>query len=174
MKMERSTLAWRHLAYAAGTAVIALGFAASVAAETIYRSVAPDGQVTYSSQPVPGSRETTALDIESLTPEQRHAAEELRHHDRVLAREADARWHALQARWRAADAAVSSAQRELRRAERALHAARVPRAGDRLGTVHGGSRLTAAYFDRLAAADRRVQAARKRLDEAYEARDAVK
>lgn len=52
--------------------------ATSAHAGTIYRSVGADGEASYSSLPVHGARESKAIEIERLTPEQRRASLQLR------------------------------------------------------------------------------------------------
>lgn len=77
--------------------------------------------------------------------------------------------------------ALASAQRSVIDAEAAYAAARErlqreaePRPGERLGLAGGGSRLTPAYFQRLAALEADVARARARLDEALAGRNALR
>ena len=147
---------------------------ASVQAETIYRSISPNGEVTYSSQPVPGARESTAVDIESLSPEQRRAGLLLRRQDKALSAEVNAQLQSREAEWRRVDREIVSAQRVLAQAERALQKGRTPLPGERRGNVSGGSRLTEAYFQRLRQLATRVEGAKASLDSAYAARNALK
>ena len=147
---------------------------ASVHAETIYRSISPNGEVTYSSQPVPGARESTAIDIESLSPEQRRAGLLLRRQDKALSAVVNAQLQAREREWRQVDREIVSAQKTLAHAERALQKGRTPLPGERRGNVGGGSRLTEAYFQRLRQLDTRVDGAKASLDRAYSARNALK
>ena len=147
---------------------------ASVRAETIYRSTSPNGEVTYSSQPVPGARTSKAIDIESLSPEQRRAGLLLRRQDKALSAQVNAQLRSREAQWRRVDREIVSAQKVLVAAERALRKGRTPLPGEWRGNVGGGSRLTEAYFQRLRQLDTRVEQAKARLDRAYSARNALK
>lgn len=162
----------------AATAVaVALGAVCAMAAahaETIYRSMSPDGEVTYSSQPLPGARTSTAIDIASLSPEQRRAGLLLRRQDKTLSAEANAQLQSLENQWRRVDREILSAQKALAEAERSLRKGRTPLPGERRGNVGGGSRLTDAYFQRLRILETRVEQAKERLDRAYGARNALK
>ncbi len=143
---------------------------------TIYKSMAPDGSVTYSSQaPAPGAKDTTEIEVTTLSPEQRRAALLLRAHEKKANREVlDAAARDEQLRWSRADSEVRNATAALTRAETTLQTERIPRAGERLGNVGGGTRLTQAYFERLAKLEAGVNQAKARLDRAYEARGALK
>ena len=147
---------------------------ASVRAETIYRSTSPNGEVTYSSQPVPGARASRAIDIESLSPEQRRAGLLLLRQDKALSAQVNARLQAREAEWRRVDREIVSAQKALAADESALQKGRTPLAGERRGNVGGGSRLTGTYFQRLRQLETRVEQAKARLDRAYSARNALK
>lgn len=147
---------------------------ASVHAETIYRSIGPDGEVTYSSLPEPGARESTAIEIENLSPEQRRASLLLRQQEKALSSEADAQLQSRESEWRRVDREIISAQKALADAESALQKGRTPLSGERRGNVGGGSRLTEAYFQRLRKLETQVVQAKKRLDRAYEARNALR
>ncbi len=147
---------------------------ASVQAETIYRSIGRDGEVTYSSQPVPDARESAAINIESLSPEQRRAGLLLRRQDKSLSAEVNAQLQSRESEWRRVDREIVFAQKALADAESALQKGRTPLPGERRGNVGGGSRLTGAYFQRLRQLETRVEQAKERLDRAYGARNALK
>lgn len=66
----------------------------------------------------------------------------------------------------AADQAVHQAQQQLATAERELEVGRTPLPGERRGNVNGHSRLTQAYFARIAALEQKVEEARQQLNEA--------
>ena len=151
-------------------AVLAISAIGTQAAELIYRSVAPDGEVTYSSQPEPGARETTTVEIRTLSPEQRRAAQRLR----AEAQAGSAKAAALETQWRRVDREILPAQKALARGEKALQDGRTPLPGERRGNVGGGSRLTEAYFQRLHNLEAAVERAKQRLDRAYAARSALK
>lgn len=165
LNRSRSRAAWRGLAGA--IVLLATGLAH---AEAIYKSIAPDGEVTYASQPVPGARESIRIEVEALSPEQRRAALELRREDRALAADIRTRENA----WKRVDREILAAQKALARAESALRKGRTPLPGERRGNAGGGSRLTQAYFDRLRGLELSVERAKERLDRAYAARNALK
>ena len=133
----------------------------------------PDGEITYSSQPVPGARESVGFDILTLSPEQRRAARLLRAQEKALSAQVSAELNAREKEWRRVDREIVSAQNELARAESALRKGRTPLPGERRGNVGGGSRLTEAYFQRLRQAELRVEQTQQRLNRAYAARNAL-
>ena len=151
-------------------ALLAMSTVAAQDAEVIYRSVAPDGEVSYSYKPQPGARETTTIEIRALSPEQRRAAQHLRAKEQA----SSAQVAALDRQWRRVDAEIIAAQKALARSEKALQAGRTPLPGERKGNVGGGSRLTEAYFRRLHGLEVAVEQAKRRLDRAYAARNALK
>ena len=149
-------------------------YATSARAETIYRSTSADGEVTYSSQPVPGARESRTIETDSLTPEQRRAAALLRQQDRNAAAGADAQLQSRDKEWKRVDGEILSAQKALADAENALQNGRTPLGGERRGMIDGGTRLTGSYFQRLGDLEAQVAQAKARLDQAYAARNALK
>ncbi|HYL88573.1 MAG TPA: DUF4124 domain-containing protein [Burkholderiales bacterium] len=151
-------------------AVVLLFSVQGAHAETIYKSVTDHGEVVYSSAPVPGARESVPIEVDSLSPEQRRAALELRREDKALAAEI----RAQESEWRRVDREILAAQKALAQAERSLRNGRTPLPGERRGNVGGGSRLTGAYFERLRELERAVDKAKVRLDRAYAARNALK
>lgn len=149
-------------------------FTVSAHAETIYRSISMDGEVTYSSQPVPGAREYKAIEMESLSPEQRRAGLLLLQQEKSLSAKVDAQLQLREKEWRLADREIIAAQNGLANAESALQNGRAPLPGERSANVGGGSRLTEAYFQRIRSMEARVEQAKQRLDQAYAARNALK
>jgi len=137
-------------------------------AEVVYKSVADDGSVTYSSHPVPGAKQVTPIDIRTLSPEERRAADRVRKQteatlEKDFARREDA--------WRKADAEIREATEELRAAESALESGREPAENEWIGNAGGrGTRLTEGYFARLKGLEDDVARAKARLDRAYAAR----
>lgn len=71
------------------------------------------------------------------------------------------------------DAKVAAALTLLQSKERSARDGQRPRAGERLHLVDGHSRLSRAYFDRLALLDTAVVRARDALQAAYAERDAL-
>ena len=143
----------------------------AVRAEQVYKSIAADGSVMYSSQPMPDAKEVRRIDIMTLTPEQRRAA------DRARRQFVTDRAEALAAReeaWSRADAEVRDATEQLRTAEAALEAGREPRAEEWIGNYGGrGTRMTEGFFLRLKELEDGVTQARTRLDSAFAARAAL-
>ena len=155
--------------------LVAMCFCAAVAhAETIYRSVGADGEITYSAQPVPGARESTALKMETLTPEQRRAGLLLHRQENGLSAGADAQLQARENEWKQADREIALAQQALAAAEAALQNGRTPLGGERRGMINGGTRLTEDYFQRLRNLEQQVEQAKARLDQAYATRNSLK
>jgi hypothetical protein len=154
----------------------ACGIHQASASDVIYRSTGPKGDVTYGSRPDPDAVRTETIKVETLSPEQRRATEQLLLREADKARQADAYVQALEEKWRRVDDEIRDAQIELQKAEGALENGRTPLPGERLGlhTVRGRSsltRLTEAYFDRILELEAAVDQARQRLDKAYEARN---
>lgn len=81
---------------------------------------------------------------------------------------------AREARWRRVDQEITNAIAVVQKDEADLENGREPLPGERLGMVWGGTRLTQDYFDRIRALELAVQAAKERLDNAYQARDALR
>ncbi|HEY4999744.1 MAG TPA: DUF4124 domain-containing protein [Usitatibacter sp.] len=159
----------------AALSAAALGWVSpAVASEMIYKSVAGDGSVTYSQVPAAGARQATSIDVETLTPAQRRAALLLRSREEKADQALADSLARLDGPWRRADKEIHDANEALTHAEAALQAGRMPRTGERLGNVGGGTRLTEAYFRRLAELDDRVRMAKEQLDRAYEARNKLK
>ena len=154
-------------------AACGLALAAGPGNSVIYKSIGADGAVTYSQEPVPGARETTTIDIATLTPEQRHAAMRLREKAQVEDRELEQSIEKRNEAWRRADQEVREATVALEQAEAALEAGREPLEGDWIGNVGRGTRLREEYFTRLAGLERQVNQAQARLDHAFEQRRAL-
>lgn len=156
------------IAFAFSAALGLLPGAAGAAGQTIYKSWEPDGSITYAAQPEPNATKVQRIDIQTLSPEQRRAAYSLLQMDQSSIRQGYA---ILQREWTKVDNIITRAQKALQHAEQALRNGRTPLPGERLGMRGGGSRLDAKYFARIKRLEDAVNAARKRLDKAYEARN---
>jgi electron transfer flavoprotein alpha subunit len=136
---------------------------AVAAADTVYRSVDTEGNVTFSDEPP-----LTGSGVEEITidappppvPRVRQSEQE--------AQAAINKANRYQMRSKAAEEQRSM---ELREAEKALEQARknleeakVVREGDRRGKAGGGTRLTSEYLNRVKAAEKGVEEAQSRLD----------
>ncbi|MGH8737489.1 MAG: DUF4124 domain-containing protein [Burkholderiales bacterium] len=150
------------------TALAALPLGAHAASQDIYKSWLPDGSVTYAAQPEPNATKVERIDVQTLSPEQRRAAQRLLLMDQASIKKGYA---ILEREWTAVDDGITRAQNALRRAERALRNGRTPLPGERRGNVGGGSRLDAKYFARIHRLEQAVKATRERLDKAYQARN---
>jgi len=127
-------------------------------AQTLYKSILPDGRVVYGDKPAPDAVkvEETRPDIKKsgiggTTKREQEALKELE--------------KARQQREGAQDK-VRSAEEALRNAEAARAAGKEPLASERLGTAGGGSRIADAYYERQKKLDADVEQARRELDQA--------
>lgn len=142
--------------------------APSVHAQALYEWREPGGTIAYSQLP-PRPEDGVllrSLTLAELPPAGRAAAE------RVGAMAAPA-GEGRVAAWQRADARVGAALARLQAAERAVRLGQQPRDGERRHLVNGHSRLSRAYFDRLAALEAEVARARDALQAAYAGRDAL-
>lgn len=125
-------------------------------AQTLYKSIMPDGSVVYGDKPAPDAVkvEETRPDIKKggiggATPREQEALKEME--------KARAQREAEQDKVRAAEQA-------LRDAEAARAAGKEPLASERIGTAGGASRITDAYYERQKRLDEAVEKARRDLD----------
>lgn len=135
-------------------------------AQTLYEWREPGGAVTYS-QVAPRPQDGVLLrqiDLPALAPESRRAAA------RVLAHSGAS---TTATTLRAADARVGPAVASLQASERALRLGQSPQLGERRQLVNGHSRLTKAYFDRIAGLEEAVAHARDGLHAAFTSRDGL-
>jgi hypothetical protein len=141
--------------------------AASVQAKTIYEWREPGGTVAYSQFPpeLNEGRVLRQIDVQTLAPEGRRAAAR----SLLLGPPPTGDVRA----WQAADERVAKALAVLQQAERALREGAEPQPGERQHLANGHSKLTGAYFDRIASEERAISHARVELDAAYAARDAL-
>jgi hypothetical protein len=133
-----------------------------VPAQTAYRSIDSEGNVTFSDAPVPGAAQETQIRIDAPEP----SAQTRQQSDRQLQETLET---AGMAEPEAADAGTSPAQHQeaarqrLESAEQRLQEAEVVGPGDRKGTASGGSRLTPEYQQRVQEAEQQVEQAREEL-----------
>ena len=140
------------------TALLLALFAARAGAQTVYKSIMPDGSVIYGEKPAPGAKKTETIEtptaktgVTAATPEEQ-------------ARAAEIRQRQIQPRPNRTEEA-EEARRALKNAEAARDAGKEPLAGEREGNVGGGSRLTEAFFARQKSLEDAVAAARRRVEE---------
>lgn len=130
--------------------------AAPAAAQTLYKSVMPDGRIVYGEKPAPGAQSTGTIEppppqsgIRMVSPEERKGIDE-----RLKKRyAADAR----------AQRELEQAQNHLRQAEAARGAGKEPLPAERVGP---GGALSEAYAQRQKKLEQAVEFARKRLEKA--------
>jgi hypothetical protein len=128
------------------------------ASAQIYKSVTPDGRVTYGDKPVPGAKvnqldvSMSVIGIAPATPEDRENFVRRLDQDRTLGA----------ARTRSVDAARTA----LEQAEAALKGGEEPLPGERTGIGNGFSRLNDQYWARQQGLQDAVSSARKRLEDA--------
>lgn len=142
--------------------------------ETVYRSVEPDGTVTYSAWPPTDARKVEPVRIDTLSPEQRRAVESLREEEREENAAVSERMVKRERRLTGADESVTRAIERLNAAELALKQGRAPLPAERIGTAGGRSRLTEAYFERLSQLEKAIEDARAKLRQAYAERNALR
>ena len=135
---------------------------ASAFAQTVYKSIMPDGRVVYGEKPVAGAARTETLEpvapkagIPGLTAEEKARAAQI---DRQRA--------AAGAVANESERELDDARRELQRAEAAREAGKEPLPGERIGMAGGGSRLNEAYHARQKSLEDAVADARRRLSNA--------
>jgi hypothetical protein len=143
---------------------LALLLAASgAAAQTMYKSTMPDGKIVYGENPEPGAKHVEKMaspppktGTTIVTPAEKKGVDQR-----------------IQKRAATADAQrreLEDAYQQLKKAEAARDAGKEPLPGERLGTATGASRLTDEYWARQKSLEDAVAAARKRVEQAEQAR----
>ena len=144
-----------HLFPLAGLLVVAL-LAQPATAQTLYKSVTPDGRVVYSDKPPSDAVKTEKKQLDTskrgvVPPTER---------DKATLRQLESSRKTRE-----------SGQDRVRRLEIALHDAEVaqamgkePQPNERLGTAGGGQRLTDDYWARQKRLETAVEQARRNLD----------
>jgi hypothetical protein len=137
--------------------VLCCGLCAAAQAQTVYRSVMPDGKIVFGDKPAPGAKEAKPMvlrpaNVSSPGPTSGGGASP------------------RQQNLESATGDVNAAQQNFDRARNALESGREPTADERLGTKTG-SRTTEAYDQRIKALEQDVAAAQKQLDDAQNKRN---
>jgi len=127
------------------------------AAQTLYKSVMPDGSVVYGDKPAPGAAKVEEPKIDTST----------KGLGGTTAREAEALKELETSRGKreAAGAKLQAAEEALRRAEAARAAGKEPLPSERIGTAGGASRLNDAYEARQKKLNDAVQNAQRNVDQ---------
>jgi len=131
-------------------------------AQTMYKSTMPDGKVLYSTQPEPGAKK-----VEKMAPGTQNSGIQLSTPDQK--RDLDRRESQRQEEASRRQAELDQLKEALTKAEAARDAAKEPQEGDFIGTARG-MRLTEEYLERQKTLEANVQEARKRLEDAQQAR----
>lgn len=136
-------------------------------AESIYKSVMPDGRVMYGQQPQPGARtvKKSTVDVGNTGVKAASKAE-----IESLNRRAQERSRALDETLKS----VQTAEADLRVAEADREAGIEPLPGERLGIVGRGTRLSEAYWRRQQILEEHVEAARQSLKTARQGYNEVR
>jgi len=123
-----------------GCLIVIWLLAQSVAAQTLYKSIMPDGRVVYGDRPEPD-----AVKVESSKPDTSNTGVQLappgaggKVEEMAVTRR---RGETQEARLRQAEEAV-------RKAEAAIANGKEPLPGERIGTAGGASRLNDSYWER--------------------------
>jgi hypothetical protein len=132
-------------------------FCAGALAQTVYRSVMPDGKIVFGDKPAPGAKEAKPMvlrpaNVSTPGPTSGGGASSRQQNLEGATNEANA------------------AQQNFDRARAALESGREPTAEERIGTK-SGSRTTEAYDQRIKALEQDVAAAQKQLDDAQNRRN---
>ncbi|EGW53841.1 DUF4124 domain-containing protein [Candidatus Endoriftia persephone] len=137
----------------------------SLSADTLYRSVDPEGRVIYSDTPQSDSVETQRIQVESKPSAA--AQQQAQQRESEIRRAADKAVAQREYKRKQRARVVEQAEQQLQEAEQRLEQARVLRDEDRQ-TIGGGKgrRIRPEYFERIEQAEAAVAAARKRLQQA--------
>jgi hypothetical protein len=134
--------------------------AANAGAQTVYKSIMPDGSVIYGEKPAAGAKKVDTIETPTaktgtttITPEEQARAAESKLRPAVPAAPAGRAQEAQDARL------------ALKNAEAAREAGKEPLPGERTSLAGGGSRLSDAYFARQKSLEDAVAAARKRVEQ---------
>jgi len=144
--------------------------AANVAAQTVFKSIMPDGSIVYGNGPAKGAAKVEPIKVEPPVvtdsppaPPSPEAARRVRED------------------LRSEEAAWAKAAQEVRSAEDALSAAKLaqqsgvaPLAGEMIGNAGGGVRPSETYFARQQQLADDVKKAQARVDAAIAARNALR
>ena len=121
-------------------------------AQTIYRSVMPDGKIIFGDKPAPGAKESKPM---ALKPP----------NTAVPGPTSDGTAPPRQQALESASGELNAAQQNLDRARAALEAGREPTPEERIGTKTG-MRTTEAYDQRIKSLEQDVANAQRQLNEA--------
>jgi hypothetical protein len=137
----------------------------SLSADTLYRSVDPEGRVIYSDTPQSDSAETQRIKVESKPSAA--AQQQAQQRESEIRRAADKAVAQREYKRKQRARVVEQAKQQLQQAEQHLEQAKVLKDEDRQSFGGGaGRRIRPEYFERIKQAETEVEAARKRLQDA--------
>jgi len=156
------------------TLIVLLALAASgAAAQTIYKSVMPDGRIIYGNAPAKGAANIEQIQltlpppVEGATSATPQAPPDANQSDRAPASR-DAKWSTAEEEIRDAQAALSQAQANAK-------AGVAPIPGEMIGNANNSFvRPSEAYFARQQQLADKVKEAQARVDQALAARNALR
>ena len=143
-------------------------------AQTLYKSIRPDGSVEYSSTPSRDAVRIETYEKVPASPEDAARAASQRAEEQRRLRQFEERERRREQALDKADAELNSALDALRTAQQRLKDGIEPQAGEQTGTVRGITRRNDAYFERTQRLSQEVSDAQRRLERAYAARNAVR
>ena len=154
--------------------LIALALAATpVQAQTVFRSVMPDGSIIFGDKAEPGARESKGITLPppniAVPPPAPARAPAPAPAPAAATTPAAPKPPAV-----SPEVQVTTAEDELREARAALESGRDEKAGERIHLKGGGTRLSDDYYGRIKSLEAAVAAAQKKLEGAYVKREAAR
>lgn len=144
-------------------ALLLASLSVATAAETVYRSVDAQGNVSFSDAPPPTKAGVEEITIDAPPPPPDRVRESQREAQAAID-EANRNQKRRDTAQKQQSMELGEAEQALAQARKNLEEAKVVREGDRRGMAGGGTRLTSEYLNRVKAAEKVVQEARNRLD----------
>lgn len=144
-----------------GGVLLGLCVAGPLLAQTVYKSVDEQGNVTYSAEPPKQSEAVERVKLPpGPTPAERSAAEQ---RAKEIDQAADKAESSRTAGESARNARIEAAEKQVELAKQRLEAAKEVGPGDRTGTASGGSRLNESYWERVRKAESALEEAQAAL-----------
>ena len=144
-------------------ALCLVGFSVVVSAETVYRSVDAEGNVTFSSQPLQDAKEVEQVEI-APGPSEESQKEAMQRQQRLIDLAAGARKE-REEKEEARRSKVEDAEQSVKDAEQALKDAKVITPDDRRGGA-GSGMIAPGYNDRVKQAEDQLAEAKRELSKA--------
>jgi len=154
--------------------VAVLACCSQAAAQTLYKSVRPDGSVEYSDKPSRDAVKVERYEIAPVNPQDAAREAQQRAEDQRRLREFEQREHRRKQALDSADAELNAALEALKIAQQRLNEGLEPQPGEITGTVRGLTRRNDAYYERMQRLGQDVVEAQRRIDRAYAARNGVR